>query len=162
MALWQAQGCFVQRKTPGTAVLGQRQPHGWALLAERVGGWLQGRIFLGVLSRLLLETAGTEPQPSRIWTEAMMPTVPGEAGVPPTHAALGVRPSSPDLTPRVSPPLALPSSYASLLAAPTPRNTPAPPASGPLHMLGPLPFPPLSLGPFSLPLHTSPSPGNLP
>lgn len=39
-----------------------------------------------------------------------MPTVPGEACVPPTHAALGVRPSSPDLTPCVStscPPLQL-------------------------------------------------------
>lgn len=91
-----------------------------------------------------------------------MPTVPGEAGVPPTHAASGVRPSPPDLTPRVSPPLALPSSHAGLRAAPPAQTHQAPPASGPWRVLGPLPFPPLSLGPFSLPLHTSPSPGNLP
>ena len=37
VALWQAQGCFVQRRNSGTAVLGQRQPHGGALLAEKVG-----------------------------------------------------------------------------------------------------------------------------
>lgn len=93
-----------------------------------------------------------------------MPTVPGEAGVPPTHAALGVRPSSPDLTPHVSPPLALPSSHAGLRAAPTAQARQARPASGPLHVLGPLPFPPRPWDPSPSPFthhhlqETSPDP----
>lgn len=55
------EGHFVQRRSPWTVVLGQRQPHGWALLAETVEGCLQGSVFLEVLLWLLLEMGGAEP-----------------------------------------------------------------------------------------------------
>lgn len=89
---------------------------------------------------------GLSPQASGVWTEALTCTLPREVEVLLGCEALhGVKSTSLDLICCMSLPPRLYSSHAGLLAAPQAQTYQSPPASGPLHMLCPVPFPVMSV-----------------